>query len=94
MDQLSGLYMTTENAIALILWAFVVKVMPLLYNRPSRFVIAFLPRIQGSFNFMTCSHHLQFLELKKRKSDTAPTFSLCVCHEVMGPDVMFLVFEC
>ena len=29
---------------------------------------------------------------KKTKSVTAPTFSPFVCHEVMGPDAMILVF--
>ena len=41
--QLSHLYMTTGKIIALITWTFVGKVMPLLYNTLSRFVIAFLP---------------------------------------------------
>ena len=44
MDHLSHLYMTTEKTIALTLQSFVCKVMPLLYNMLSRFVIAFLPR--------------------------------------------------
>ena len=42
--QLSHLYMTTGKAIALTRWTFVGKVMPLLFNILSRFVIAFLPR--------------------------------------------------
>jgi len=44
MVQLSHLYMTTGKTIALILWTFVGKVMFLLFNILSRFVIAFLPR--------------------------------------------------
>ena len=36
--------MTTEKIIALTIWTFVCKVMSLLYNKLSRFVIAFLPR--------------------------------------------------
>ena len=35
--------MTTEKAIALTIWTFVGKVMSLLFNMLSRFVIAFLP---------------------------------------------------
>ena len=42
--QLSHLYMTTEKTITLTLWTFVTKVMSLLFNTLSRFVIAFLPR--------------------------------------------------
>ena len=38
--QLSHLYMTTENTIALTIWTFVVKVMSLLFNMLSRLVIA------------------------------------------------------
>ena len=42
--QLSHLYMTTGKTIALNRWIFVGKVMSLLFNMLSRFVIAFLPR--------------------------------------------------
>ena len=44
MVQLSHPYMTTEKTIALTIWTFVSKVMYLLFNTLSRFVIAFLPR--------------------------------------------------
>ena len=44
MVQLSHLYMTTGKIIALTRWNFVGKVMSLLFNTLSRFVIAFLPR--------------------------------------------------
>ena len=44
MVQLSHLYMTTGKTTALTLWTFVSKVMSLLFNRLSKFVIAFLPR--------------------------------------------------
>ena len=43
--QLSHPYMTTGKTIALTRRTFVGKVMSLLFNMPSRFVIAFLPRI-------------------------------------------------
>ena len=42
--QLSHPYMTTGKTIALTRWTFVGKVMPLLFNILTRFVIAFLPR--------------------------------------------------
>ena len=41
---LSHPYMTTGKTIALTKWTFVGKVMSLLFNVLSRFVIAFLPR--------------------------------------------------
>ena len=44
MVQLSHLYMTTGKNIALTIRTFVSKVMSLLFNMLSRFVIAFLPR--------------------------------------------------
>ena len=43
--QLSHPYMTTGKTIALTLWIFVSKAMSLLFNTPSRFVIAFLPKL-------------------------------------------------
>ena len=42
--QLSHPYMTIGKTIALTRWTFVVKVMSLLFNMPSRLVITFLPR--------------------------------------------------
>ena len=42
--QLSHPYMTTGKIIALIRWAFVGKIISLLFNMLSMFVIAFLPR--------------------------------------------------
>ena len=42
--QLSHPHMTTGKTIALALWTFVSKMIPLLFNMPSRFVMASLPR--------------------------------------------------
>ena len=44
MVQLSHLFMTTRRTTALTMWNFVSKVVSLLFNTLSRFVIAFLPR--------------------------------------------------
>ena len=44
IDQLSHPYMTTGKTIALTRWAFVDKLMSLLFNMLSRLIIAFLPR--------------------------------------------------
>ena len=56
--QLSHPYMTTGKTIALTRWIFVDKVMSLLFNMLSRFVITFLPRSKCLL-FHGCSHHLQ-----------------------------------
>ena len=45
-------YMTTRKTIALTIWTFVGKVMSLLFNTLSRFIIAFLPRWMKHF-FLT-----------------------------------------
>ena len=47
--------MTTRKTIALTGWTFVSKVMPLLFNMLSRFVIAFLPRSEHVCT--SCRHH-------------------------------------
>jgi len=44
MVQLSHPYMTTGKTIALTIWTFVSKVISLLFNTLSRFVIASIPR--------------------------------------------------
>ena len=44
MVQCSHPYTTTQKTVALTIWTFVGKVMSLLFNTFSRFVIAFLPR--------------------------------------------------
>ena len=44
-EQLSHRHMTTGKTIALTIWTFVNKVMSLLFNMLSRFVIAFLPSV-------------------------------------------------
>jgi len=44
MVQFSHLYITSGKTIVLAIEAFVIKVMSLLFNILSRFVIAFLPR--------------------------------------------------
>ena len=49
MVQFSHPNMTTEKTIALTRWTFVGKVMFLLFNMLSRFVIVFLPRSKHLF---------------------------------------------
>ena len=51
MTQLTHLYITIGKTIVLTLQTFVSKVMSLLFNMVSRFIIAFFPKEQASFNF-------------------------------------------
>ena len=85
-------YMTTGKTIALIIWTFVSKVMSLLFNMLSRFVIAFLPKNKHLLISWLQSLSTVILEPKKIKSATISTFSASVCHEVIGPDAKILVF--
>ena len=68
------------------------KVMPLLFNMLSRLVIDFLPRSKSLLISWLWSPSSVILEPKKIKSATVPTVSPSICHEVMGPDAMILVF--
>ena len=67
MVQLSYPYMTIGIIIALTRWTFVSKVMSLLYNMLSRFVIAFLPRSQRLLISWLQSPSALILEPKKIK---------------------------
>ena len=68
------------------------KVMSLLFNMLSRFVIAFLPRSKGLLISWLQSPSAVILEPKKIKSVTVSIFSCSICHEVNGLDAMILVF--
>ena len=76
---------------SLCIQTFVSKVMSLFFNTLSRFVIAFLPRINCLRISWLRSPSEVILEPKKRRSVTASTFSPPICHEVMGLDAMILV---
>ena len=90
--QLSHPYMTTGKTIALTRQTFVGKVMSLLYTMLSRLVIAFLPRSKCLLISWLQSPSAVILEPLKIKSVTVSIVSPSICHEVMGPDVMILVF--
>ena len=92
MVQLSHPYLTPGKTIALTIWTFVSKVMSLLFNMLSRFVIAFLPRSKCLLISWQQSPSAVILEPKKIKSVIVSIVSPSVCHEVMGVDAMFLVF--
>ena len=90
--QISHPYMTTGKTIALTRWTFVSKVMSLLFNMLSRFVITFLPRSKRLLISWLQSPSAVILEPPKIKSDTVSTVSPSISHEVMGPDSMIFVF--
>ena len=90
--QLSHPYMTTGKTIALTRWSFVGKVMSLLFNMLSKFVIAFLPRSKSLLISWLQSPSAVILEPKNIKSGTVSTVSPSISHEVMGPDAMIFVF--
>ena len=90
--QISHPYMTTGKTIALIRWTFVGKVMFLHFNMMSRLIIAFLPRSKCLLLSWLQSPSAVILEPPKIKSVTVSTVSQSICHEVMGPCAMILVF--
>ena len=92
MVQLLYPYMTTGKTIALNQQTFVGKVMSLLLNMLSRLVITFLPRSKHLLISRLQSPSAVILEPRKTKSATVSTVTLSICHEVMGPDAMILVF--
>ena len=85
-------YITTEKTIVLTRWTFVGKEMSLLFNMLSRLVITFLQRSNCLLISWLQSPSAVILESKKRKSVTISIVSPSLCHEVMGPDAMNLVF--
>ena len=87
--QLSHPYMTTGKTTALTRWTLVGKVMSLLFNILSRFVIAFLSRSKSLLISWLQSLSTVLLELKKIKSVTVSPF---ICHEVLGLDAMIFIF--
>ena len=90
--QLSHPYMTTGKTVALTRWTFVGKVMFLLFNRLSRFVIIFLPRGKHLLISWLQSPSVVILEPQNIKSVTVSIVSPSICHEVMGPDAMIFVY--
>ena len=90
--QLPHPYITTGKTIALTRWTFVGKVPSLLFNMLSRLVITFLLRSRHLLISWLQSPYAVILDSPKIKSATFPTVSLSICHQVMGPDAMILIF--
>ena len=93
MVQLSHPYKTIGKTRALTKWAFVSKVMSLLLNMLSRLVIDFLQRSKHLLISWLQSPSAVIWDPKRIKSLTVSIVSPSICHEVMGPDAMILVFR-
>ena len=71
---------------------FVAKLMSLLSNMLSRFVIAFVPKGKHLLISWLQSLSSVILEPQKIKSVIVSIVSPSICHEVMGLGAMILVF--
>ena len=76
MVQLSHLYKTAGKNTVLTIWTFVGKVMSLLFNMLSRFVMTFCPRSKCLLISWLQSLSTVILELKKIKLSLFPLFPL------------------
>ena len=85
-------YMTTGKTVTLTRQTFVGKVMSLLFDMLSRLVMAFLPRSKSLLISWLQSPSAVILEPPKIKSVTVSIVSPSICHKVMGPDAVILVF--
>ena len=92
MVQISHPYMTTGKTIALTRWNFIGEVISLLFNVLSRLLIAFLPRSKCLLISWLQSPSAVIWEPKKIMSVSVFIVSPSICHEVMGPDAMTLVY--
>ena len=91
MVQLAQPYVTTGKTITLTIWTFSSKVMFLIFNTLSTFVIAYLP---SKCLLISClqSPSAVILKPKKIKFVMNSAFSPSIFHEVMGLDATILVF--
>ena len=81
-----------KKTIAWTIWAFGGKVVSVLFNLLSRFIIAFLPRSKHLLISWLQSPSTVILEPPKIKPVTVSIASPSICNEVMGLDAMILVF--
>ena len=91
MVQISHPYMATGKTTVLTIHILVGKMMALLFNTLSSFVIAFLPR-RKCLLWLQSPKSTVILKPKKIKSVTVFIVFPSICHEAMGPDAMILVF--
>ena len=92
MVQVSHPCMTSGKTIALTIQTFVSKVKSLLSNMLSKLVIAFLPGTNCLLISWLQPLSALILEPPNIKFATASTVSTSICHEMMGPDAMILIF--
>ena len=76
---------------ALTVWTFVSKLMPLLFNTLSSLVIVFLPRSK-CLNFMAAVIIHSDFGAQENKIRHCFQFFPSTCHEVTGLDALILVF--
>ena len=94
MVQLSQPYVTTGKTTALIIWTFVVRVTPLLFNTLFRSVVPFLPRSNHPLISWLQSPSTVILELKKRKTHYFHLFPFYLpCSNGAGCHVLSLTFS-
>ena len=84
--------MTTGKTIALTRRTFVGKVVSLFFNMLSRLVITFLPRSKRLLISWLQSPSAVILEPPEIKSVTVSSVPPSICHEVVEPDAIILVF--
>ena len=84
--------MTTGKSKAMTRQTFFGKITSLLFNMPSRLFINFLPRSKRLLILWLQSPSAEILEPRKIKSVTVSIVSPSICHKVMGPDAVILVF--
>ena len=97
MAHISHPYMTTGKTIALTIWFFVSKVISLLFNMLSRFVIVFLPRSTHFLNFVAIVPiHNDFGAQENKICYCFHFFLFCLpwsdgtgCHDLSFPNVEF-----
>ena len=83
--------MTIGKTIALTRWTFVGKIMSLLSNTLSKFVIVFLPRSKRLLISWLQSPSTVILEPKEIKSVVVSIVSPSIHHEVMGPNATIFI---
>ena len=83
--------MTTGKTIALTIQTFVGKVISAFYYAVYS-CHSFSSKEQVSFNFMAAVTVCSDFGAPQIKSVTVSIVSPSICHEVMGPDAMILVF--
>ena len=92
MVQLSHPHMITGKTIALTRQNFERKVISLRFNMLPRLIVAFLPRSKHLLISWLQSPSAVIFKPKNIKSLNVSIVSPSICHELMGPDAMTLVF--